>query len=92
MCLNSCNNDTGVLVLDHQSGPKWRLSCNKCPAVVGLFEGAQKLKVLDKRCAACGALHVTATYTVSYFNIFFNFAGPKYITLYCLGGQNKASK
>ncbi|KAI6242762.1 DNA topoisomerase [Aphelenchoides fujianensis] len=29
MCLNSCSNETGVLVLDPQSGPKWRLSCNR---------------------------------------------------------------
>ncbi|CAD5215795.1 unnamed protein product [Bursaphelenchus xylophilus] len=61
-CLTDCNNRTGVLVLDPQSGPKWRLSCNKCPAVVGVFEGAQKVKVLESKCDFCGALQMTAEY------------------------------
>jgi DNA topoisomerase-3 len=63
MCLNACSNETGVLVLDPQSAPKWRLSCNRCPSVVSLFEGASKLRVLDKRCE-CGALKMSVEYKV----------------------------
>ncbi|KAI6172120.1 DNA topoisomerase [Aphelenchoides besseyi] len=62
MCLNSCSNETGVLVLDPQSGPKWKLSCNRCPSVVSLFEGATKLKVLEKKCKDCGAWQLSAEY------------------------------
>jgi DNA topoisomerase-3 len=67
MCLNACSNETGVLVLDPQSGPKWRLSCNRCPSVVALFDGATKLRVLDKRCHKCGALHVSCEYKVRFY-------------------------
>lgn len=60
-CMNSCFNGKGVLVLDPQSGPKWRLSCNKCAAVVGVFEGASKLRVLDP-CSKCGAKKLSVEY------------------------------
>ncbi|KAI1722746.1 DNA topoisomerase domain-containing protein [Ditylenchus destructor] len=61
-CLAECNNGTGVLILDPQSAPKWRLTCNKCPAVVSLFEGASKLKVLESECVECGAKHLHVEY------------------------------
>uniref|UniRef100_A0A915CZ37 DNA topoisomerase n=1 Tax=Ditylenchus dipsaci TaxID=166011 RepID=A0A915CZ37_9BILA len=61
-CLTECNSGKGVLVLDPQSGPKWRLTCNLCPAVVSLFEGASKLKVLDTECVECGAKHLFVEY------------------------------
>lgn len=60
-CLTRCFGGRGVLVLDPQSGPKWRLSCNKCPAVVSIFEGAAKLKVLD-RCEKCDAKRLSVEY------------------------------
>ncbi|KAI3414014.1 hypothetical protein GPALN_011480 [Globodera pallida] len=60
-CMNQCFGGRGVLVLDAQSGPKWRIACNKCPAVVGLFEGASKLNVLDQ-CTKCEAKRVHAEY------------------------------
>uniref|UniRef100_A0AC34GZZ7 DNA topoisomerase n=1 Tax=Panagrolaimus sp. ES5 TaxID=591445 RepID=A0AC34GZZ7_9BILA len=53
----------GVLVLDPQSGPKWRLACNHCPSVISVFEGASKFKLLDKECQECGARNVFAEYT-----------------------------
>uniref|UniRef100_A0A914CBZ5 DNA topoisomerase n=1 Tax=Acrobeloides nanus TaxID=290746 RepID=A0A914CBZ5_9BILA len=61
-CLNNCYNGQGVLVLDPQSGPKWRLVCNKCPSVVTLFEGASKLKIVDNECVNCGAKKVHADF------------------------------
>ena len=67
-CLNGCSGGRGILVLDPQSGPKWRLCCNKCPAVVGLFEGASKLRVLDP-CAECGAKKVAVEYKVGAIRI-----------------------
>nr|pir hypothetical protein Y48C3A.r - Caenorhabditis elegans [Caenorhabditis elegans] len=45
-CLQDCG---GVMLLDTQSHPKWRMTCNKCPSVVGLFEGAIKVKVDSTR-------------------------------------------
>nr|CAD2171031.1 unnamed protein product [Meloidogyne enterolobii] len=60
-CLTRCFGGRGTLVLDPQSGPKWRLSCNKCPAVVSIFEGAAKLKVMD-RCEKCGARKLSVEY------------------------------
>ena len=35
--------DSGVLVLDASSAPKWKLACNKCNLVVALFENAHKV-------------------------------------------------
>lgn len=61
-CPRACWQGKGVLVLDPQSAPKWRLACNKCPAVVGVFEGASKVKVCDKQCESCGAQLLTAEY------------------------------
>ncbi|MCP9262060.1 DNA topoisomerase [Dirofilaria immitis] len=54
-CPRQCSAGHGVLVLDPQSGPKWRISCNKCSAVVTVFEGALRVKVLTKQCEDCGA-------------------------------------
>jgi len=75
-CLNGeCRG--GVLVLDPQSGSKWRLACNKCPSVVGLFEGAAKVKVLSgKECVDCGALLMHAEYRVG---LIYNFRYPSLI-------------
>lgn len=59
------------MVLDPQSGPKWRLTCNKCASVVGLFEGATKLKVCEEECNECGARQVHVEYKVNltYLNL-----------------------
>uniref|UniRef100_A0A7E4VYT0 DNA topoisomerase n=1 Tax=Panagrellus redivivus TaxID=6233 RepID=A0A7E4VYT0_PANRE len=62
-CLNACNNGAGVLVLDPQSGPKWRLACNLCPSVITVFDGAARFKLLDKECNDCGTKTVFAEYT-----------------------------
>jgi DNA topoisomerase III len=61
--MNRCFGGRGILVFDPQSGPKWKLSCNKCPAVVSIFEGASKLKVLD-HCEKCGARKLAVEYKV----------------------------
>lgn len=37
--------DSGVLVLDPTSGPKWRMACNKCNVVVHFFEHAHRVQV-----------------------------------------------
>ncbi len=63
-CLADCR---GTLVLDPQSGPKWRLACNKCSSVVGLFEGASRVSVMAKDCPHCGTLKVHAEYRVEFF-------------------------
>ncbi|KAL3994763.1 DNA topoisomerase family protein [Acanthocheilonema viteae] len=61
-CPRQCGADNGVLVLDPQSAPKWRISCNKCSAVVAVFEGALRVKVLTKQCEDCGAQLIFAEY------------------------------
>ncbi|XP_059150612.1 DNA topoisomerase 3-beta-1-like isoform X1 [Physella acuta] len=47
--------DSGVLVLDHTSGPKWRMACNKCSVVVHFFDGASRVSVKEDSCEECGA-------------------------------------
>lgn len=47
--------DTGVLVLDPTSGPKWRMACNKCNVVVHFFEHAHRVQVALESCDACDA-------------------------------------
>uniref|UniRef100_F1KW18 DNA topoisomerase n=1 Tax=Ascaris suum TaxID=6253 RepID=F1KW18_ASCSU len=61
-CPRECAGGTGILVLDPQSAPKWRLACNRCPAVVGLFEGASKVRVHEKQCGHCHAQLVIVEY------------------------------
>lgn len=63
-CPRECAGGTGILVLDPQSAPKWRLACNRCPAVVGLFEGASKVRVHEKQCGHCHAQLVIVEYKV----------------------------
>eukprot|EP00081_Caenorhabditis_elegans_P005301 NP_001254384.1 DNA topoisomerase [Caenorhabditis elegans] len=59
-CLQDCG---GVMLLDTQSHPKWRMTCNKCPSVVGLFEGAIKVKVDSTRsCEQCDAQFIKAEF------------------------------
>ncbi|CAB3410977.1 unnamed protein product [Caenorhabditis bovis] len=41
-CLQNCG---GVMVVDVQSHPKWRLTCNKCASVIALFDRAQKIMI-----------------------------------------------
>ncbi|XP_043967800.1 DNA topoisomerase 3-beta-1 isoform X2 [Gambusia affinis] len=47
--------DSGILVLDPTSGPKWRMACNKCNVVVHFFEHAHKIQVAQESCDACDA-------------------------------------
>uniref|UniRef100_A0A8B9JZN3 DNA topoisomerase n=1 Tax=Astyanax mexicanus TaxID=7994 RepID=A0A8B9JZN3_ASTMX len=47
--------ETGVLVFDPNSGPKWRMACNKCNVVVHFFEHAYKVQVAQDSCEACEA-------------------------------------
>ncbi|VDK79923.1 unnamed protein product [Litomosoides sigmodontis] len=64
-CPRQCSAGKGILVLDPQSAPKWRVSCNKCSAVVVVFEGALHVKVLTKQCEDCGAQLFFAEYKKS---------------------------
>ena len=41
--------ETGVLVLDVASIPKWKLGCNKCDVIVRLFDDAAKVQVLNEK-------------------------------------------
>ncbi|XP_061166711.1 DNA topoisomerase 3-beta-1-like [Saccostrea echinata] len=47
--------ETGILVLDPTSGPKWRMACNKCQVVINIFENAHKVSVSEEICDDCGA-------------------------------------
>ena len=51
--------DSGTLVLDASSAPKWKLACNKCNVVIHVFEDAFRVSVTDEECS-CGSalLHV----------------------------------
>ncbi|KAF2364981.1 TOPRIM domain [Trinorchestia longiramus] len=52
----------GVLVLDPASGPKWKLSCNRCDVLVYLFDRASRVKVLSDTCRECGSQNISAEY------------------------------
>ncbi|KAJ1359352.1 hypothetical protein KIN20_018051 [Parelaphostrongylus tenuis] len=58
-CVQGCG---GVMVLDPQSHPKWRLTCNKCPSVVSMFEGAVKFRVTEASCSNCQAQIINVEY------------------------------
>uniref|UniRef100_A0A4W3H8Y5 DNA topoisomerase n=1 Tax=Callorhinchus milii TaxID=7868 RepID=A0A4W3H8Y5_CALMI len=47
--------ESGVLVLDSTSGPKWKMACNKCNVVVHFFENAHRVKVSSETCEICEA-------------------------------------
>ena len=45
---------SGILVLDPASIPKWKLVCNKCDVIVRLFEDAAKITVnSEESCPEC---------------------------------------
>ena len=45
--------DSGSLVLDATSAPKWKLACNKCNLVIHVFEDAFRVSATDQECD-CG--------------------------------------
>uniref|UniRef100_A0A4W4F4F1 DNA topoisomerase n=1 Tax=Electrophorus electricus TaxID=8005 RepID=A0A4W4F4F1_ELEEL len=47
--------ETGVLVFDPSSGPKWRMACNRCNVAVHFFEHAHKVQVSQDSCESCDA-------------------------------------
>eukprot|EP00088_Acartia_fossae_P065027 TRINITY_DN80070_c0_g1_i1.p1 TRINITY_DN80070_c0_g1~~TRINITY_DN80070_c0_g1_i1.p1 ORF type:complete len:232 (+),score=38.94 TRINITY_DN80070_c0_g1_i1:43-738(+) len=48
--------ESGVLVLDPASIPKWKLVCNKCDVIVRIFEDAAKVSVNNQvACNECEA-------------------------------------
>ncbi|XP_057602423.1 DNA topoisomerase 3-beta-1 isoform X2 [Hippopotamus amphibius kiboko] len=47
--------ESGVLVLDPTSGPKWRVACNRCSVVAHCFENAHRVRVSADTCGACEA-------------------------------------
>ncbi|XP_030647243.1 DNA topoisomerase 3-beta-1 [Chanos chanos] len=47
--------ESGVLVFDPTSGPKWRMACNKCNVLVHFFEHAHKVQVSTESCDTCEA-------------------------------------
>eukprot|EP01147_Barroeca_monosierra_P001141 gene1141-4360_t len=48
------NCETGILVLDPVSKPKWRLACNSCNAILSLIQDAHDIRVTKELCE-CGA-------------------------------------
>ncbi|KAK6626129.1 DNA topoisomerase 3-beta-1 [Polyplax serrata] len=53
--------DGGVLVLDPNSGPKWKLGCNRCDVIIHLFEDAYKISVEEGVCN-CGSQLIKVEY------------------------------
>lgn len=47
--------ESGVLVLDPTSGPKWKVACNKCNVVAHCFENAHRVRVSPDTCSICEA-------------------------------------
>jgi len=47
--------ESGQLVLDPVSAPKWRLDCNHCNCLVYLPAGAHRVTTLRERCEDCGS-------------------------------------
>jgi DNA topoisomerase-3 len=45
--------DTGMLVLDMMSAPKWRIVCNRCNVVVKLLDNATKVTLTGDSCDEC---------------------------------------
>ncbi|XP_067144334.1 DNA topoisomerase 3-beta-1 isoform X1 [Centruroides vittatus] len=59
----SCSQcEFGVLVLDPASGPKWKLSCNRCDVIIHVFEDAQRLTVGEETCTDCGSQKMLIEY------------------------------
>lgn len=58
--------DSGVLVLDPTSGPKWRMACNKCNVVVHFFEHAHKVQVRKWSYILCYVKIILFIYMVIY--------------------------
>ncbi|CAH8629187.1 unnamed protein product [Dicrocoelium dendriticum] len=46
----------GILVLDDSSAPKYRLSCNRCPAVLLVSEAIKHMAVGKDACSKCSAM------------------------------------
>ncbi|XP_026275086.1 DNA topoisomerase 3-beta-1 [Frankliniella occidentalis] len=53
--------ESGIMVLDPSSAPKWKLGCNKCDVIIHVFEEAHKVTVEEGICE-CGAQHVKVEY------------------------------
>nr|XP_034371798.1 DNA topoisomerase 3-beta-1 isoform X2 [Arvicanthis niloticus] len=47
--------ESGVLVLDPTSGPKWKVACNTCNVVAHCFENAHRVRVSADTCNTCEA-------------------------------------
>lgn len=52
--VSSCNQcEFGMLILDLNSAPKWKIVCNKCNVVVNILENAHKVTVTENACEDC---------------------------------------
>lgn len=52
--ISSCSQcDNGILVLDLNSAPKWKIVCNKCNVVVNILENAHKVAATETTCDDC---------------------------------------
>ncbi|CAH1786482.1 unnamed protein product [Owenia fusiformis] len=56
--------ENGILVLDPNSAPKWKMACNnsKCNVVVNFFDNAHRVAVSEEMCEECGTAILDVTF------------------------------
>ncbi|XP_065070574.1 DNA topoisomerase 3-beta-1-like [Rhopilema esculentum] len=60
--------DSGTLMFDPTSAPKWRMACNKCRVIVHFFKDAHRVAVTDDECD-CGSAYMDVEFHKSQTNI-----------------------
>jgi len=56
LAVTSCIDcQTGTLIFDPSSGPKWKMACNKCRVIVHFFKDAHRVSVSEVDCD-CGSM------------------------------------
>lgn len=61
-CSDCSGKNSGILVLDPSSGPKWKIGCNACDIIINVFEDAQKVLVEKTECDECGSQLLSVLY------------------------------
>ncbi|CAL8084209.1 unnamed protein product [Calicophoron daubneyi] len=49
---------TGVLILDDATAPRYRLSCNRCPTILLVSDAVKHITVGTESCPTCTAMHL----------------------------------
>lgn len=69
LAVTSCIDcDSGSLIFDPSSGPKWKMACNKCKVIIHFFKDAHRVSVTDAECE-CGSLLMDVEFNKSKTNI-----------------------